>query len=54
MTERALELLNIPEGEEYMILDVGCGSGISGSILSENNHLWIGLDISRSMLGKDS
>lgn len=30
---------------------VGCGSGLSGETLSENEHHWIGLDISKSMLG---
>lgn len=33
-----------------MILDIGCGSGLSGETLSENNHLWVGIDISRDML----
>lgn len=31
---------------------LGCGSGLSGETLSENGHQWIGLDISKSMLGK--
>ncbi|KAJ9645293.1 18S rRNA (guanine1575-N7)-methyltransferase [Coniosporium tulheliwenetii] len=40
-----------------LILDIGCGSGLSGSILSSvppedgGPHIWIGLDISESMLG---
>ena len=29
-----------------------CGSGLSGQALSEAGHSWVGLDISRSMLGK--
>lgn len=33
-----------------MILDIGCGSGISGSVLSDHGHMWVGLDISRAML----
>lgn len=50
MTERALELLNLPDPS--LILDVGCGSGLSGEILSENDpsHTWVGIDISASML----
>lgn len=49
MTLRALELLNIPDNS--FILDVGCGSGLSGEILSEEgNHMWCGVDISPSML----
>jgi 18S rRNA (guanine1575-N7)-methyltransferase len=27
-----------------------CGSGISGDVLTEHGHIWIGVDISRSML----
>lgn len=49
MTLRALELLNIPEGS--FVLDVGCGSGLSGEILTEEyGHIWCGMDISPSML----
>lgn len=28
-----------------------CGSGISGEVLTEYGYNWIGVDISRSMLG---
>jgi 18S rRNA (guanine1575-N7)-methyltransferase len=48
MTNRALELLQL--SEPSFILDVGCGSGLSGEILSEDGHTWIGMDISPSML----
>jgi 18S rRNA (guanine1575-N7)-methyltransferase len=50
MTERALQILAIPEGRRALILDIGCGSGISGSVLSENGHIWVGMDISQSMI----
>ncbi|KAL4449904.1 hypothetical protein ABPG74_015023 [Tetrahymena malaccensis] len=50
LTERCIELLNIPEDEEQLILDIGCGSGLSGAQLSEHNHHWVGIDISRDML----
>lgn len=33
-----------------MILDMGCGSGLSGQVLSDYDHIWVGCDISRSML----
>lgn len=33
-----------------MLLDIGCGSGLSGEVVSEHGHMWIGTDISRSML----
>jgi 18S rRNA (guanine1575-N7)-methyltransferase len=54
MTHRALELLDL--STPSFILDVGCGSGLSGEILSSVNpdeggpHLWVGMDISASML----
>jgi len=32
-------------------LFVRCGSGLSGECLTEDGHMWIGLDISSSMLG---
>lgn len=54
MTNRALELLNLDTPS--LILDVGCGSGLSGEILSQEvpehggPHTWVGMDISPSML----
>lgn len=50
MTNRALELLDLQESS--FILDIGCGSGLSGEILSENDHIWCGMDISSSMLAQ--
>jgi 18S rRNA (guanine1575-N7)-methyltransferase len=50
MSERALEMLCLPEDEPCMILDVGCGTGLSGEVLEENGHSWVGVDISRDML----
>ncbi|TBU32453.1 S-adenosyl-L-methionine-dependent methyltransferase [Dichomitus squalens] len=50
MTYRALELLNLPPDEPAFLLDIGCGSGLSGEILDEEGHLWAGLDIAPSML----
>lgn len=48
MTERALELLDLDIPS--FVLDVGCGSGLSGAILSQHGHSWVGMDISPSML----
>ena len=48
MTLRALELLDL--SSPSLILDIGCGSGLSGSILSDHSHTWVGMDISPSML----
>lgn len=50
MCERAIELLALPEDQSCLILDIGCGSGLSGGVLEEAGHTWIGIDISRSML----
>lgn len=50
MTERAIQLLDLPEGTPAIILDIGCGSGISCHILEEQGHTAVGLDISRDML----
>jgi len=50
MTERCVELLLLPEDEPQLLLDIGCGSGISGGVLSELGHTWIGFDISPAML----
>lgn len=48
MTTRCLELLGLPSPS--LILDIGCGSGLSGEIVSAHGHTWIGMDISPSML----
>jgi len=51
MSERAVELLALPEGSLCHILDLGCGSGLSGSVLEDLGHSWVGVDISKAMLG---
>lgn len=51
MTYRALELLCLPPDCPSYLLDIGCGSGLSGEILEEEGHVWAGVDISPSMLG---
>ena len=51
MARRCLELLSLREGGgAALLLDVGCGSGLSGDVLSEAGHSWVGLDISPAML----
>ncbi|KAJ3895697.1 S-adenosyl-L-methionine-dependent methyltransferase [Lentinula edodes] len=50
MAYRALELLNLPPDEPAFLLDIGCGSGLSGEILDEEGYLWAGVDIAPSML----
>ena len=50
ITERAIEMLALPEGKRCYLLDIGCGSGLSGEVLDESNHYWVGCDISTDML----
>ena len=59
MTERALELLILPDDTSCYVLDVGCvlcvcrcGSGLSGEALTEAGHHWVGIDIRKSMLSE--
>lgn len=49
MAERALQLLLLPD-RPCLLLDIGCGSGISGQACSDAGHAWVGYDISPSML----
>ncbi|CDR97195.1 METHYLTRANSFERASE-RELATED, putative [Babesia bigemina] len=50
MSQRATEMLLLPEDECCLVLDIGCGSGLSGSVLNDHNNFWIGIDISAFML----
>ncbi|XP_018320762.1 probable 18S rRNA (guanine-N(7))-methyltransferase [Agrilus planipennis] len=50
MSDRAVELLLLPEDTPCYLLDIGCGSGLSGSVLEEQGHTWVGIDISPAML----
>jgi 18S rRNA (guanine1575-N7)-methyltransferase len=57
ITERAIELLRLPDcsepgstGTPSLVLDIGCGSGLSGQVLEEKGHIWVGCDVSRDML----
>lgn len=50
MSERAVELLALPDDEPQFLLDLGCGSGLSGSVLEDQGHTWVGVDISTAML----
>ncbi len=45
LAERALELLSLDPSIPSLLLDIGCGSGLSGETLSENGHVWVGVDI---------
>lgn len=40
-----------PAGSPLLVLDVGCGSGLSGAVLSGHGIRWVGTDISADMLG---
>jgi 18S rRNA (guanine1575-N7)-methyltransferase len=50
ITERAIELLRLDSSTPALVLDVGCGSGLSGQVLEEKGHVWLGCDVSRDML----
>jgi 18S rRNA (guanine1575-N7)-methyltransferase len=50
ITERAIELLRLDPDSPALVLDIGCGSGLSGQVLEEKGHVWIGCDVSRDML----
>lgn len=51
MAERALELLVLPADDvPKLILDLGCGSALAGHVIESRGHVWIGSDISPSML----
>ena len=50
MTERAIELLSLPSDTHCLLLDLGCGSGLSGQVVEEAGHSWVGVDISAAML----
>jgi 18S rRNA (guanine1575-N7)-methyltransferase len=50
LTERAIEMLSLPEGKPAYVLDIGCGSGLSGLALEKAGHYWVGCDVSSSML----
>ncbi|GAA5825086.1 hypothetical protein JCM3770_004732 [Rhodotorula araucariae] len=57
MTYRCLELLDLPVAQadddmprSSFLLDIGAGSGLSGEILTEEGHQWVGMDVSGGML----
>lgn len=51
MTYRAIDLLEFREQDgPQMILDLGCGSGLSSQCIEESGHKWVGVDISDAMI----
>ena len=50
IADRCIELLNLEPGKKKFVLDVGCGSGLSGAALERAGHEWVGCDVSRDML----
>ena len=51
MAERAIELLSLPPTSPPLhLLDIGCGSGLSGEAVTEAGHYWTGIDIAPAML----
>lgn len=42
LTERAMELLALPnDGSPKFLIDLGCGSGLSGEALTDQGHIWM-------------
>lgn len=53
LTARVIELLEIPAPNDQwqpLLLDVGCGSGLSGEVLDDAGLRWVGIDIAPAML----
>lgn len=50
ISNRAIEMLAFNDDKPKYILDIGCGSGLSGEALEAAGHYWIGCDISKTML----
>lgn len=50
ISNRAIEMLNLPDDRPSYVLDIGCGSGMSGEALETAGHYWVGMDISKDML----
>jgi len=50
MSDRALELLALPDDVPCYLLDLGCGSGLSGECIEDQGHYWVGMDIAPAML----
>ena len=50
LSMRAIELLNLPDDVSCLMLDIGCGAGLSGEALETMGHRFIGTDISRDMI----
>ena len=47
-----LERIGLPEGDELDILDLGCGTGLSGEVVADRAATLVGMDISENMLAK--
>lgn len=50
LAERCLELLALPGQQPALLLDIGAGTGLSGTVLTDAGHHWVGTDISEAML----
>ena len=50
LTERALELLQLDMTVPKLILDVGCGTSISGQVIQETGNFYVGIDVAGEML----
>jgi len=51
MADRCVNIMDLdPKNAAPLVLDLGCGSGLSGESLSDSRIEWVGVDISPAML----
>jgi SAM-dependent methyltransferase len=51
LASRCLELLHRGSiAEHQLLLDLGCGSGLSAKMMESAGHTWLGIDVAREML----
>lgn len=51
LSQRAIEILNFPDDTcPKMVLDVGCGTGMTVQVVSELGHVCVGTDIAPEMM----
>ncbi|RZC75198.1 hypothetical protein C5167_050672 [Papaver somniferum] len=52
LSERVLELLALPVDDvPWLLLDIGCGTRLSGETSSESGHQWIDVALEREVDG---
>lgn len=49
-TERELKIINLSDVKNKKILELGCGGGQNGIVLSKNHAIYTGIDISKNQI----